>query len=156
MADADLTPFEIEVRSRHGTLVRADVFLPEGGQGPYPVLFAASPYQKSLRRLPTIWTFPFRETGPIEWYLQHGYAYVWADVPGSGRSEGTWDLVSRAEGEALHDVIEWVTQQPWCTGMIGMIGQSYYCWSQWNVARTRPPHLTTIAAFDGAVDMYRD
>ena len=33
---------------------------------------------------------------------------------------------------------------------------SYYCWSQWNTARTRPPHLKTIAAFDGATDMYRD
>jgi putative CocE/NonD family hydrolase len=77
-------------------------------------------------------------------------------VPGTGRSEGTWEPVSRAEGEALHDVIEWVARQPWCTGRIGMIGQSYFCWTTWNVARTRPPHLTTIVAFDGATDMYRD
>jgi putative CocE/NonD family hydrolase len=37
-----------------------------------------------------------------------------------------------------------------------MIGMSHYCWSQWNAARTRPPHLATIAPFDGATDMYRD
>ena len=37
-----------------------------------------------------------------------------------------------------------------------MIGQSYLCWSQWNAARTRPPHLTTIVPYDGATDMYRD
>jgi hypothetical protein len=31
-----------------------------------------------------------------------------------------------------------------------------YCWSQWNAAHTRPPHLKTIVAYDGATDMYRD
>jgi putative CocE/NonD family hydrolase len=149
-------PFEIEVRTRQGVVVRADVFLPGGGKEPYPALFAASPYQKSLRRLPAHWHFPYVETGPIEFYLDRGYAYVWADVPGSGRSEGDWDPVTRAEGEALHDVIEWIAAQEWCTGKIGMIGQSYLAWSQWNAARTRPPHLTTIVAYDGAVDMYRD
>lgn len=146
---------EVEIPTRHGLVVRADLSLPSG-PGPFPTLFAASPYQKSLRRLPVHPMFPFRETGPIEFYLDHGYAHIWADVPGSGRSEGTWDPVSRAEGEALYDVVEWIADQTWSTGRIGGIGQSYFSWSQWNVARTRPPHLTTIVPFDGGVDMYRD
>jgi predicted acyl esterase len=37
-----------------------------------------------------------------------------------------------------------------------MIGQSYFCMSQWNAARTGPPHLSTIAAYDRACDFYRD
>lgn len=37
-----------------------------------------------------------------------------------------------------------------------MIGMSYYCWSQWNAARTRPPSLKCLGAYDGATDMYRD
>ena len=37
-----------------------------------------------------------------------------------------------------------------------MIGMSHYCWNQWNAARTRPPHLKAIVAYDGATDMYRD
>jgi len=92
----------------------------------------------------------------MQLYLDHGYAYVAMDVPGTGRSEGTWDPVSRGEGEAIHDMIEHVAAEPWSTGMIGMIGMSYYSWSQWNAARTRPPHLKTIVAYDGATDMYRD
>jgi predicted acyl esterase len=147
-------PQEFQIRTRHG-VVRADVYLPPGG-GHCPSLLAASPYQKSLRHLPAHWCFPFVETGPMEMYLSKGYAYVWVDVPGSGDSEGNWDPVSRKEGEAIHDVIEWIAQQPWSSGKIGMIGQSYLCWSQWNAARTRPPHLTTIVAYDGAADMYRD
>jgi len=156
MVDVSVKPFEIEVRTRQGVRVKADVYLPPNRQGPAPTLLCASPYQKSLRRLPVNWCFAFVEYGPMQLYLDSGYAYVIVDVPGSGVSEGKWDPVSRAEGEAIHDVIEFVAKQDWCTGKIGMIGQSYLCWSQWNAARTRPPHLATIVAYDGATDMYRD
>ena len=157
MVNVNTDPVEIEVVSRAGDRIRADVYLPSTGNGPFPVLLAASAYQKALlRRLPAHPVFPFIEYGPIQLYLDQGYAYVAMDVPGTGRSEGTWDPVSRQEGEAIHDMIEHVAAQSWSTGAVGMIGMSYYCWSQWNAARTRPPHLRTIAAYDGATDAYRD
>ncbi|WP_397474897.1 CocE/NonD family hydrolase [Pusillimonas sp.] len=156
MVAVSVQPFEIEFSTREGVLLRADVYLPEHGSESYPVLLAASPYQKALRRLPAHWVFPFVEYGPMQMYLDEGYAYVIVDVPGSGRSEGVWDAVSRAEGEAIHDAIEHVAAQPWCDSNVGMIGQSYFAWSQWNAARTRPPHLKTIVPYDGSNDMYRD
>ncbi len=156
MTAVNVTPFEIETVSRHGDIVRADVYLPIGVSGPFPVLLGALPYQKSLHRLPAVPVFPFIEYGPMQLYLDEGYAYVAMDVPGTGRSNGVWDPVSRAEGEAIHDMIEYVAAQDWSKGDVGMIGMSYFCWSQWNAARTRPPHLRTIGAFDGATDMYRD
>jgi predicted acyl esterase len=58
------TPFEIEVRTRFGKLVRADVYLPEAGTGPFPVIFAAAPYLKSLKRFPSHPAWALRETGP--------------------------------------------------------------------------------------------
>ena len=148
-------PAELEVTTRFGTVVRADVYLPEGA-GPFPALLGASPYQKALIGLPAYWIFPFRETGPMDLYLERGYALVILDLPGTGRSEGSWDIVSREEGLAIHDAIEAVAAQPWSSGKVGMIGQSAFCWSQWNAARTKPPHLATIVAYDGAIDMYRD
>jgi len=156
MVDVNIAPFEIETRTRHGEVVRADVYLPKGAKGPFPVLLGASPYQKALRHLPAVPQFAFIEYGPMQLYLDEGYAYVAMDTPGTGRSEGLWDPVSCAEGEAIHDMIEHVAGLDWSTGKVGMIGMSYYCWSQWNAARTRPPHLVTIGAFDGATDMYRD
>lgn len=146
MVDVNVTPFEIETTTRHGDFVRADVYLPHGGQGPFPVLFGASPYQKALRHLPAVPQFTFIEYGPIQLYLDEGYAYVAMDTPGAGRSEGTWDPVSRTEGKAIHDMIEHVAGQDWSTGKVGMIGMSHYCWSQWNAARTRPPHLNCLGA----------
>jgi len=156
MVDVNVEPVEIETRTRAGDVVRADVYMPRDASGPLPVVLGASPYQKSLRHLPGVPAFPFVEYGPMQLYLDAGYAYVAMDVPGTGRSEGNWDPVSRTEGEAIHDMIEYVAEQPWSDGAIGMIGMSYYCWSQWNAARTRPPHLRTIVAYDGATDMYRD
>lgn len=156
MVDVDVQPFEIETTTRHGNLVRADVYLPKGTTGEVPVVLGASPYQKALRHLPPHPLFPFTEYGPIQLYLDNGYGYVAMDLPGTGRSEGTWDPVSRDEGEAIHDMIEFVATLDWCDDNIGMIGMSHYCWSQWNAARTRPPHLKTIVAYDGATDMYRD
>jgi len=156
MPDVNVTPFEIEVTTRHGDIVRADVYLPKSGDGPFPVLLGASPYQKKLRYLPVHNVFSFVEYGPMQMYLDNGYAYVAMDVPGTGRSGGVWNPISRDEGEAIHDMIEHVAGLEWSTGSIGMIGMSHYCWSQWNAARTRPPHLKTIGAFDGSTDMYRD
>lgn len=59
MVDVNVTPFEVEVRTRHGDFVRADVYLPKGAVGPVPMLCGASPHQKSLRYLPPHWVFPF-------------------------------------------------------------------------------------------------
>jgi predicted acyl esterase len=46
MVKVNVTPFEIETTTRHGDVVRADVYLPAGVTGPFPVLLGASPYQK--------------------------------------------------------------------------------------------------------------
>lgn len=156
MPDVNVAPFEIETTTRHGDLVRADVYLSDGEPGPVPAVLGASPYQKSLRHLPPHPLFPFTEYGPIQLYFDSGYAYVVMDLPGTGRSGGTCDPVSRREGEAIHDMIEHVAAQGWCDGEIGMIGMPYYCWGQWNAARTGPPQLKTIVAYDGVTDMYRD
>jgi uncharacterized protein len=161
MAKVNHPAFEIEIIDRRGQKLKADVYLPKGvsqahSGEKFPTLLAASPYQKALRHLPTTGVFPFIEYGPIQFYLDHGYAYVIVDLPGSGVSEGIWDPWALSEGESTHDVIEHLATLAWCTGKIGMIGQSYYAMSQWNAARTCPPHLVTIAPFDGSSDPYRD
>jgi uncharacterized protein len=38
MPDVNVEPFEIEATTRHGDLVRADVYLPKGEQGRVPVV----------------------------------------------------------------------------------------------------------------------
>lgn len=72
MPDVDVTPFEIEVTTRYGDIVRADVYLPKKSSGPYPVVLGVSPYQKKLRYLPVHNVFSFVEYGPMQMYLDNG------------------------------------------------------------------------------------
>ena len=37
MPNVNVTPFEIETTTRHGDVVRADVYLPKNASGPLPV-----------------------------------------------------------------------------------------------------------------------
>ena len=73
-------------------MARPEVYLPRNSAGPFPVLLGASPYQKSLRHLPPIpAAFPFIEYGPMQLYLDEGYAYVAVDIPDMDRSKRVSD-----------------------------------------------------------------
>ena len=100
------------------------VYCPKGN-GPVPALLAASPYRFDNDKLPDIPAFMFRETGPIGFYVEQGYAYVRLDVRGTGRSGGAFEFLGPNEQQDLYDVIEWIAAQPWYTGRVGGIGQSY-------------------------------
>lgn len=145
---------DVLVTARDGVRLALRIYRPDG-DGPFPVLFAPAPYRYDNDALPAYPMFLWRETGPIEWYVEHGYAYVRMDVRGTGYSEGTYGLLGRDEQNDLYDVIEWLAQQPWCSGKIGGIGQSYFCMSQWWMGIVKPPHLACLGVYDGMNDLYR-
>ena len=97
----------------------------------------------------------WRETGPVAWYVDHGYAFLHMDVRGTGRSGGEYRFLDEVEQRDLYDAIEWIATQPWSDGNVGGIGQSYYAVMQWFMAIQNPPHLRCIAPYDGLIDVYR-
>ncbi len=145
---------DVLIRVRDGIHMAARIYRPDG-VGPFPALFATSPYRYDNNSLPAQPMFLWRETGPIEWYVERGYAYVHADVRGTGRSEGDFEFLGLREQNDLYDVIEWIGTRPWCNGKVGGIGQSYYAMSQWFMGIQNPPHLACIAPYDGLNDPYR-
>ena len=145
---------DIRIAVRDGTRIALRIYRPEGS-GKFPALFAASPYRYDNNALPTTPVFLWRETGPIEWYIEQGYAYVHMDVRGTGYSEGEYRFLDRKEQHDLYDVIEWIAAQPWSNGKIGGIGESYYCMTQWFMGIENPPHLACLGAYDGLNDPYR-
>jgi putative CocE/NonD family hydrolase len=144
----------LTVTMRDGVKISLCVFRPDG-PGPFPTLFAASPYQYEMDEVPAYPLFLWRETGPVEWYAAQGYAYVHADVRGSGQSEGEFGFMGLDEQQDYLELIAWIVKQPWCNGRIGGIGQSYYAMAQWLMATYAPPGLACIAPYDGLVDQYR-
>jgi uncharacterized protein len=145
---------DVLIRVRDGIHIAARIYRPDGS-GPFPTLFATSPYRYDNNELPAQPMFLWRETGPIEWYLENGYAYVHADVRGTGRSKGEFEFLGKREQHDLYDVIEWIGAQKWCNGKVGGIGQSYYAMAQWFMGIENPPHLACIAPYDGLNDPYR-
>ena len=144
----------VSVTARDGTPIGLRIYRPDGASA-VPALFGASPYRFDNNVLPASPQFLWRETGPIEFYVEHGYAYVHMDVRGSGRSGGEFEFLGSKEQHDLYDAIEWVGAQDWCTGKVGGIGQSYFCMLQWFMAAQAPPSLACIGAHDGLADAYR-
>jgi predicted acyl esterase len=144
----------ITVRMRDGVRISLCIYRPDAA-GRFPALFAASPYQYEMDDVPAYPLFLWRETGPIEWYVDQGYAYVHADVRGSGQSEGNFEFMGPNEQQDYVELIAWISRQPWCNGRVGGIGQSYYAMAQWLMATYDPPGLACIAPYDGLVDQYR-
>ena len=144
----------VMVAMRDGVRISLCIYRPEA-DGRFPALFAASPYQHEFDQVPAYPLFLWRETGPIEWYVGRGYAYVHADVRGSGQSEGEYGFLNRAEQDDYVELIAWIGRQAWCNGRVGGIGQSYYAMAQWLMATRNPQHLACIVPYDGLVDQYR-
>ena len=78
-----------------GIELAVDVYRPDA-PGTFPSLLACSCYQKDLVYLPAVTTFHMRETNDIDWFVQRGYAYVNADLRGTGKSS-RWKLADVAE-----------------------------------------------------------
>jgi uncharacterized protein len=145
---------EARITVRDGTEIAVAIYAPQGS-GKLPALLAPSPYRYDNNALPAGPQFLWRETGPIEFYVEQGYAYVHMDVRGAGRSGGEFELLGPNEQTDLYDVIEWIAQQPWSNGKVGGLGQSYFCMSQWWMGIMRPPALACLGAYDGLNDPYR-
>jgi uncharacterized protein len=153
-AKAQIKPREVKIRVHDGVDIAVALYMPDG-EGPFPVVLAASPYRYDNNTLPATPQFLWRETGPIGLYVERGYVYAQMDVRGCGKSGGEFQLLARAEQRDLYDVIEWLGHRPWSNGKVGGIGQSYFCMLQWWMAIQKPPSLACIAAFDGLNDPYR-
>ena len=118
------------VPMRDGVHLSADVWLPKG-DGPWPVLLSRTPYDNNNH-----WEFG-------TFWAQNGYVHVAQDVRGRYDSGGEF-VPWVHETEDGYDTIEWIGQQPWCDGNVGMTGGSYLGQVQWQAAFTQHPLLKAI------------
>lgn len=133
------------VPMRDGVHLATDVYLPDG-PGPFAAVLVRLPYDKNGRYC---W-MPFI-AGHV---IARGYAFVPQDVRGRFRSEGE-PLAFVNEVADGYDTLEWIAQQPWSNGDVGMWGDSYYGFTQWAAVASGHPALkaivprVTIADIDG-------
>jgi uncharacterized protein len=145
-----------------GTQIAIDYFIPTEGPrtDKFPVIFEYTPYGRSfvITEMP-LWQRVYAKIktgfcGPVfdrayvkstRIFLSQGYAYVVADMRGSGASSGSQMPLWPRLGEDGKEIIDWITSQPWSDGKVGMTGQSFVGWSQFITAKYQPQGLKCLA-----------
>jgi putative CocE/NonD family hydrolase len=123
----------VRIPMRDGVTLAADFYRPDA-DGRFPALVQLSYYI----------------TGPAqaEFFAPHGYVCVLANSRGRGGSEGDWDPYVNEPRDGF-DLQQWVGQQPWCSGQVGMFGQSYNAFTQTMSAPLASPYLKCIVPVEG-------
>lgn len=75
------------------------------------------------------------------------------DVRGTSRSPGVF-VPHAFEGLDSVDTLEWLAEQSWCDGAVGMWGGSYMGFTQWQAAVHDVPALRAIAPLMTSADPY--
>lgn len=167
-----LVEHDFGVKVRDGCTLYCDIYRPpNSGPGQkVPAILAWSPFGKKCNGLTVMATMPwgigipegtlsglerFEGPDPAE-YCPQGYAIVNVDARGSGDSDGAVAIMGTQEGEDGYDVIEEIAKLEWCSGNVGLAGNSHLGIVQWFIAALRPPSLKAIAPWEAAGDLYRE
>ncbi len=146
----------VYVPVRDGTRLAMNVLRPsENGallETSQPVVFAFTPYRARYRNADGRIIGPSIAGTADQALLDAGYALAIADVRGKGASFGSRrGFQDRTEALDGRDLVQWLAEQPWSNGRVGMYGCSYLGGSAMHVATTAPPALRAI--FAGASDL---
>lgn len=122
-----------------GSDVAATRYEPLDVDGPTPALLMYVPYHKDGY-------ITYGAYNPLIRYLaKHGYEVVVADMVGTGASSGVIEeMFVRREGRETAAIVEWLAEQPWTNGKVGVFGKSYGGITALDGAAQRPDGLETI------------
>ena len=160
---------EYEITSRYvqvsdGTRLAMDLYRPKDKttgnviDAPLPVLWMHTPYNRRYsnnNKALTVESYP----GTAERLVKYGYVVATVDFRGLYASYGHNEAYNRGEwitaarGDA-YDITEWLAQQSWSNGNIGMWGCSATGGSQLQAATTAPPHLKAVFPMSCEFDVY--
>ncbi|MGH3365600.1 MAG: CocE/NonD family hydrolase [Nocardioidaceae bacterium] len=139
------------IRMSDGVHLAARIWRPESSDDePVPAVLEMIPYRKQDLTA-------YRDSIHHPYMAGHGYACVRVDLRGSGYSQGVLtDEYLERELRDAEEVLAWLTDQPWCTGRIGMMGISWGGFNALQVAAGRPPGLDAIVTVCSTDDRYAD
>jgi uncharacterized protein len=141
---------------------------------PYPTILELSPYHGTLadRSGTRILPGPKYEGDPPHYIDSHeyvasdktlglagyfaprGYAVVFVNLRGTGKSTGCLDHLGQQDLSDAKDIVDWIAKQEWSNGRVGMTGHSYVAGSQTLAAAAAPKALKTIVPSAGLGAMY--
>jgi len=136
---------DVMIPMRDGVRLAANVHRPDA-EGPFPTILIRLPYGKD--------EYYCYMPAYGRYWARKGYACVTQDVRGKWGSEGEWTPYLH-EIDDGYDTIEWISQQPWCDGNVGMMGESYYSYTTWCAVLSGHPALKAMAPSTMSMDRFR-
>ena len=134
------------VEMSDGTKIAIDVFVPTEGpeRDGFPVILHYTPYQRAQIDIKTGEVFDGSTRSEVRFLTSFGYAVVAADMRGTGASTGWIHDFMREIWSDGKELVDWMAEQDWCDGNVGMMGGSYVAWSQTATASQKPEALKCI------------
>lgn len=143
---------EQSIRMPDGVRLAADVYFPQGAAADarFPVLLEYLPYRKTDSRA--------RNWALYSYFVARGYVVARVDIRGTGNSKGRlipyeYSDIELKDGEV---VIDWLSNEPWSNGNVGMFGISWGGFNSIQMAVRHPPALKAIIAVDATEDLFQD
>jgi len=129
---------DIAIEMPDDVILYHDMYLPDA-EPPYPVILIRTPYQK--------------EGAEVfgEFFAGRGYAVVVQDVRGKYSSEGIFIPFHNEYRDGIA-TLDWISDQDWCDGNIGMWGSSYIGFSGLILSNSGHTALKSIFSLSGWID----
>lgn len=122
-----------------GITLEAEHYFPKV-EGSFPTILLRTPYGLSTDNpgLNTVAT-----NFPVQRFVERGYHVIAQSVRGRFGSEGHWVpfFNEEADGRAT---LDWIAQQSWFNGSLGLFGSSYVGYTQWAVAANAPSFVKAM------------
>ncbi|MDG1552211.1 MAG: CocE/NonD family hydrolase, partial [Candidatus Poseidonia sp.] len=84
-------------------------------------------------------------------FVPHGYALAQASTFGTGQSTHCQDVKGLGEQTGIQAVVDWLGEQEWSNGNVGLMGKSYAGTTNWEAAQQPSEHLKTIVPISGSI-----
>jgi predicted acyl esterase len=134
---------------RDGAELAAFVRRPAPPADEVPTILIFTPYDKENAR--DLW---FADPTGEPLFESPDYAFVVADWRGRFGSSAAPLRDNEQHGEDGHDIVEWIADQPWSDGAVGMWGASALGRVQYWTATERPPHLAAAVPIFAHMNQY--
>lgn len=164
--DFDILPAQrVQVPSFDEVSLDGAIWLPDVPEGtPVPTVLYTSPYigqcsYQSIRGLAPSCLGSPENDARLNGYgfrdlVTEGYAVAVFSVRGTGASGGCYDKWGTHEQQDHALLVEWLADQPWSNGRVGMVGLSYAGTTPWEAAILAPESLKAFVVGGIITDVY--
>ncbi len=126
------------ILTRDSAVLFHDLYLPQG-KSPFPSILIRTPYNKEGSAI------------FAHYFVKKGFAVIVQDVRGKHKSEGEF-IPFVNEKKDGRTTLDWLSQQAWCDGNIGLWGSSYLSYCALSLSDIAHPSLKGVFNLSGWID----